>query len=289
MSGEHKLQLRTVRHLWGVEEAWETVIPKIKKNGYYAIETPPHIFPEEDRKRLKNLLQQNDLKFISQFHTDSYEPGKRSKDVQHHIDNFRKQMEIAKDMGAIYCNSHSGYDGWSTKERDHFFTEALQIEKHFGLTVAHETHRRRIFYNPWDTRDILQKFPDVKVTADLSHWFCVLSDKLDGEMDIINLTAQHTIYIHARVGYDNGPQVNDPRDPANLHWVEAHERCWDLMWKAQAEKKLEYTYLCPEFGPPTYMHVQPYTQMPVVNLWDICEWTAHREVARFNRYTDKEE
>ncbi len=29
----NKLQLRTVRHLWGVDEAWETVIPKMKKNG----------------------------------------------------------------------------------------------------------------------------------------------------------------------------------------------------------------------------------------------------------------
>lgn len=78
----------------------------------------------------------------------------------------------------------------------------MKIEKEFGITVAHETHRRRIFYNPWDTRDLITKvesifhdefifqFPDLKITADLSHWFCVLSNDLDGEMDVISKVAE---------------------------------------------------------------------------------------------------
>jgi len=280
----YRLQLRTVRHLWGVEEAWETVFPKIKSNGYYAIETPPHIFSETDRTRLKALLEKNDLKFIAQIHTDSYEPGKRSKDVKVHLDSLRQQMEIARDFGAIFTNSHSGYDGWSPKEKEQFFGEALQIEKHFGITIAHETHRRRIFYNPWDTRDYLEKFPELKVTADLSHFFCVLSNDLYGEMDVVQKIAKHTVYTHARVGYDNGPQVNDPRDPANERWVECHEKCWEEIWKSQSDRKVDYTYMAPEFGPPGYMHVQPWTQMPVTSLWDICEWQTKRQVDRFHKY-----
>jgi hypothetical protein len=38
-----------------------------------------------------------------------------------------------------------------------FLGELLKIEKHFGIIVSHETHRRRIFYNPWETRDILKE------------------------------------------------------------------------------------------------------------------------------------
>jgi hypothetical protein len=40
---------------------------------------------------------------------------------------------------------------------EEFFQEVLQIEKEIGIPVFHETHRRRVFYNPWTTRDILLK------------------------------------------------------------------------------------------------------------------------------------
>jgi len=277
------MKIRTVRHLWGVEEAWETALPKIRDNGYYAIETPLHFLSAQDKRRLALLLEKNGLKLINQIHTDSYLPGKRSKDVEHHIQNFKDGLETAKQYGAVFCNSHSGYEGWTNEQKEHFFSECLRLEKEYGINVCHETHRRRIFYNPWDTRDILLKFPDLKVTADLSHFFVVLSNNLDEEMDIIKLIAERTLLIHARVGYDNGPQVNDPRAEENLEWVEAHERCWDEIWKSQHRRNLEFTYLEPEFGPPSYMHTLPFTQVPVTNLWEICEWQTKRQVERFHK------
>lgn len=60
----------------------------------------------------------------------------------------------------------------------------MELEKGFGFVISHETHRKRIFYNPWDTRDFLEKFPDIKVTADLSHWFNVLSETTLGTHEI---------------------------------------------------------------------------------------------------------
>lgn len=49
--------------------------------GYYAIEAPPHLFPQELQTQLKDLLKQYDFKFIYQIHTDSYMESRR-KDVQ---------------------------------------------------------------------------------------------------------------------------------------------------------------------------------------------------------------
>lgn len=280
------MELRSIRHLWGIEEAWEDAIPKIKRKGYYAVETPLQILSNEDQERLKTLLQENCLKLVNQIHTDSYAPGERSKDVQHHVENFRKGVILAKGFGKLllFCNSHSGYEGWKMSEKEDFFRQCLQIEKELDIEVLHETHRRRIFYNPWDTRDILLKFPELKVTADLSHWFVVLSNDLDGEMDIITLLAERTQLIHARVGYDNGPQVNDPRTPENQVWLEAHEKCWDMIWKSQQKRGLPYSYMEPEFGPPPYMPTLPSSNEPVANLWDICEWQTERQIKRFHAW-----
>ena len=40
-----------------------------------------------------------------------------------------------------------------------FYAEVLATEREMGVAVAHETHRGRILYNPWATRDLLRLFP----------------------------------------------------------------------------------------------------------------------------------
>ena len=77
--------------------------------------------------------------------------------------------------------------------------------------------------------------------------------------------------------------MNDPRDSTNLQWLEAHERCWELIWETQNSKGIEWTYMCPEFGPPSYMQILPYSNQPVSNLYEICEWQNVRQIERFNK------
>jgi hypothetical protein len=64
-------------------------------------------------------------------------------------------VKKAKEWDAYFINSHTGYDGWNEQERIRFFEKILEIEKAEGVTVSHETHRRRVLYNPWVTRDLL--------------------------------------------------------------------------------------------------------------------------------------
>lgn len=199
--------------------------------------------------------------------------------------------------------------------RTEFFEAALRIEKEMGVTVVHETHRRRVLYNPFVARELCRKvrallvhlifnfnaclqFPSLKLTADFSHWFCVLSNMLDDHMDIVQEIAPHVRHIHGRVGYDNGPQVPDPRvckrsirhhltrstkAPEWLPWVEAHERCWDVVWEHQTKLGLEETYFEPEYGPPTYCQTIPYSNKPVADIWDVSEWQTQRAVQRFQK------
>jgi hypothetical protein len=39
--------------------------------------------------------------------------------------------------------------------------------------------------------------------------------------------------------------------------------------------------LTPEFGPPPYLHTLPFTQAPVADLAEMCDWMARRQAARF--------
>ena len=43
------MQLKLIRHLWGVDQPWEACFPKIKSEGYVGIETPLIDAKEQDR------------------------------------------------------------------------------------------------------------------------------------------------------------------------------------------------------------------------------------------------
>ncbi len=88
-------------------------------------------------------------------------------------------------------------------------------------------------------------------------------------------------HVHARVGYDQGPQVPDPRDPVWAPFLEAHEAWWDLVWAAAEARGDEASTMTPEFGPPPYQHTVPHTGEPVGDLFEICEWMTNRQRDRF--------
>jgi sugar phosphate isomerase/epimerase len=266
------LKLLLFRHLWGVDEALDTAFPKIKESGYDGIETD--LPRAEDRARFQDLLHRWELKYIAQIFTEG-------SSVQEHIDSFKRRLEETQALNPRLVNCHGGRDSFSEAQGEEFFVQALKVEASIGIPVAHETHRGRILYNPWITSKLLRAFKDLKLCCDFSHWVCVCERLLEDQEDIIQQCAEHCLHIHARVGYEEGPQVSDPRAPEYQRQLEAHERWWRMIWDAQHKRGLAETTLTPEFGPPPYLHTLPHTDVPVANLWDICNWQAERQRANF--------
>src|SRR5450432_2581791 len=139
------MELKLIRHLWGVDEPWEAVFPKFKALGYTGIEC---VLPGlEQRDGLRKLLDGHGFAYIPQIFTGG-------QNVDEHIRSFRDQLVAAKEMKPLFINCHSGSDRWSFDEMHRFFTAALEIEAAEIVAVAHETHRGRCTYNPWTTRDL---------------------------------------------------------------------------------------------------------------------------------------
>jgi len=285
------MKLRIVRPMWGVLDntiaedrnpnKWEFVFSKLQSEGVWGIEFvigPMNPF-EGQMETFKILLKKYNLHVIGQLHTCSYPIHSRK--LEDHIEWFRKYLREAKSWDAVFVNSHSGVDGWSFEESVNFFQKALQIEKEEGILVVHETHRQRILYNPWITRDILTKLPDLKVNADLSHFVVVCERLLDDTLDpewpgILELIAKRCFFIHARVGYAEGPQVPDPSANEYSDALNAHEKWWKRIWSIQNTRNDSFAYVEPEFGPAPYLHTLPHTNVPVADLWKINSWVANR-------------
>jgi hypothetical protein len=273
------MKLKLVRHLWGVDQTCglQHHLPRWREVGYEALEGSIRFV--SDRPAFFRLLKESGFHWVAQVLSRDLVPGGS---VREHLDSLRTQMEECLDHEPLFFNAHSGYDNWSPAEAEDFYGQALALEKQIGVPVAHETHRLRYFATPWQTRHILQKFPALRLTCDFSHWVCVCERLLPDLNETIALAARHCNHLHARVGYEEGPQVPDPSAPEYATHLKAHEGWWDIIWKAQQAQGLAASTLTPEFGPPPYLHTLPHTNVPVADLENVCDWMARRQKKRFD-------
>jgi hypothetical protein len=274
------MDLMLIHSAWGFTDAFSTGLPAFKQAGYGGVEVN-WIRPSPERKAdLRRALDATGLRLIPQCFTCAWDQGKT---VAEHLASFRAQIEDALGWNPLMINFHSGSDAWTTAEMVEFYKGCVAIERDIPVPVVHETHRGRSFFSPWSTREVLREVPEVRFTADFSHWVCVAERIIDDQLPIIRQVAERTHHIHARVGFRGGPQIPDPRDPTYADELAAHERWWDLCWDSMAARGLARATVMPEFGPFPYTHHLPFTNMPVADLWDINRWMGRRQAERFAR------
>lgn len=257
------MELKMIKALWGMTGSLEEMFQQVSNAGYNGIEA--RLPAPEDESRFRELLEQYGFDYIAQLGRDGET-----------IESFAFHVERAASFNPILINSHSSRDDMPYDNQLKFFEKALEIERNIRIPIGHETHRRRAMFTPWTTERLLRDLPDLSITADFSHWCCVCESLLEDQVDRLALACSRTIHIHARIGYAQGPQVPDPRDPAFSSELEAHERWWRSIIQHRRKAGHSWTTITPEFGPPNYMHTLPYTKRPVSDLWDVCFWMANR-------------
>ena len=174
----------------------------------------------------------------------------------------------------LYINNHSGKDYFSFEDNIKFIEHTQALAKETGLLICHETHRGRMLFAAHITRNFLEKYPDLKLTLDISHWCNVHESLLADQKETIDLALARTEHIHARIGHPEGPQVNDPRAPEWEQTVKQHFEWWDKIVNRKRRNGERVTILT-EFGPPDYMPTYPYTKQPLADQWAINVYMMH--------------
>ena len=276
------MKLLLVRHLWGVDlsRGFAPHLMHWREIGYHALEASPRLVP--DTPLLRKTLELEHLHWIPQVFSNMFVGGGG---VGEHLRTLREQIEECLDAQPLFFNAQSGSDAWTPAEAEDFYGATTEMEKQLGVTISHETHRSRYFGNPWNTLRVLTTYPGLKLTCDFSHWVCVAERLLEDCTAIIQRAAVSCSHVHARVGYEQGPQVSDPRDSEYGAHLIAHEAWWDEVWAAQHSLGTETVSATPEFGPRPYLHTLPFSHEPVADLEVICDWMAQRLASRFcNRF-----
>jgi len=256
------MRLRIARSKWDFDDTpLDRFLATIAAAGFDASDI--HIPSlRETPEETEALHARHGIALVAMITSEGRTPGE-------HCASLAARFALAARCAPVHINCHTGKDTFSTEENLAVLREAGALSRRYGIPVSHETHRGRATFSAPATRELLRAMPELRLTADFSHWCCVHESLLEDQPEAVALAIERSDYIHARVGHAEGPQVSDPRAPEWSAEVEAHERWWRRIAGARRAEGREELYVCPEFGPAPYMSLLPHSRAPVADLWEI--------------------
>lgn len=260
------MQLKFFCPRWGSEKlSWDAFLQKAKEAGYDGIEWGiPNEASDATLQLVWEKLESYGLEIIPQ-HYGTYEA-----DYAKHFDQYGAWLEKIRPYKAVKVNSQTGKDFFSFEQNKSLIDLAEAWAGSTGIPVYHETHRNKFSFAAHIVKEYLSSMPNLKITFDVSHWVNVAESYLEDQQEALALAISRTEHLHARVGYPEGPQIPDPRDPDWQEAVATHLGWWDkVVERKRKEGNSAGLTITPEFGPFPYMVPLPFTGQPISDQWEI--------------------
>ena len=263
------MELHYVCPYWGQEGTKASLFfARVLEEEYDGVEINLPQSPEYVRdfeSTLSNVRsEKKNFVFIAQ---QVLEPATESADE--YLLRMKTRLEFLTTLKPEFINSHTGKDYFSFDDNCRIIEAAENIAFRSGIPILHETHRGRFTFHAASLLPYLEKFPELKLTGDFSHWCTVSESLLEDQNEIVEQIIPHVHHIHARVGHEHSPQVNDPFAPEWKQHRDVFVSWWRKIIAAQSVKGKRSLTITPEFGPVPYMPALPYSQKPLADQWQI--------------------
>ena len=177
------------------------------------------------------------------------------------VDDLKPVLDLVARLGADHVNLQPDVrphriepcipliDGWR------------RLADQAGIGVHIETHRDRMTTDLLFTLQLLDCFPDLRLTADVSHY--LVGREFAWPVDEFNHGLMHRILdnswgIHGRIASREQVQIS-LGFPQHQGWVDLFMGWWDYAirsWRRRAGPDAVLTFLC-ELGPPPYAITGP--------------------------------
>lgn len=256
---------------WGNEATPSEALSLAMEWGFEAVEGP---IPGDARafgQRVADQGKQLIAEVATGCEEGSYVPCINAS-PQDHLEDFRRKLDRALEAQPLRITTLAGSDLWDFGTSCRFLGQLLAIARQAGAPLSVETHRARPTFHPQQTLSLLEELPELSLTLDVSHW-CVVCERLvPCELALMAAVEERVAHIHARVGYDQGPQVPDPRAPRYGEELAAHLGCWRRIARHLQGKGAEVLTVTPEFGPDGYLQSHPLTDEPAADLRELNRW-----------------
>ena len=267
------MKISTFCPMWGLVDNYitqidgniEAIFNRIKQAGSDGVEMAVP-FDEQQKNQIATLLKDFDLQLIA------LQWAACGPNVEDYLLSYENHITNASHLKPIFINSHTGTDFYSFDENICILKKATSLEKDLHVKILHEIHRGKFSFHSATIQPYLHIMPDLRLTADFSHWCNVSESFLTDQPENLHHAISRSDHIHARVGHQEACQVNDPRAPEWKEALDYHLTWWDAIISLHQQKNSPEITITPEFGPFPYMPSLPYTLQPVANQWEINNW-----------------
>lgn len=172
------------------------------------------------------------------------------------VDDLKPVLELAAELGADHVNLQPDVRPQSVEACVPYLEGWRRLAADAGVTLNVETHRDRMTTDLFFTLRLLECFPDLRLTADVSHY--VVGREFAWPIDEVNHGLIHRVLdnswaLHGRVASREQIQLQ-LGFPQNAKWVELFMGWWEYAirsWRCRAGADATLTFLC-ELGPPEY-------------------------------------
>jgi hypothetical protein len=257
------MKIKILSPLWGHEHLeYKVFLDKMRAAGYDGYDTwiPTDV---REKKLLFDYLQKHEMYLVSHQHEakgSTFNEFKAS---------FVQQLRACAEPCPILINSHTGRDYFTLEQNLELIDIAQNFSQKTGIVITHETHRGRVGYSPQMMAEIFAARKDLLITADFSHWVCVTESMLQNFSEIVDEAVRRSRQIHTRIGFEEGPQVPDPRGEEWKYAADHFLIWWDRIVAENVKQGTKILPLTTEFGPKPYMPTIPFTNSPIADQFEI--------------------
>ena len=264
------MQIKYLCTYWGSEDlSAKAFLDKVLSNGYDGVEInlpdDPQ-FIDEFMSELERIRKTShpDFIFIAQQVLSN-----EKETVAAYSERLTKRLNFLVGLNPNAINSHTGKDFFEFEENYNIIEKVEELGRAVGIPIWHEIHRGRFSFHLRTLIDYLNIFPNLKLIADLSH-FCVVSESdLSDQQELLTRIYPNIQHIHARVGFEQSPQVNHPFAPEWKKHLDLYTTWWKEIIALQSQNGAAQMTITPEVGPFPYMPQAPFTQQPLADQWEV--------------------
>lgn len=173
------------------------------------------------------------------------------------VDDLKPVLALVNELGADHLNLQADVRPYTLEDCVPYITGWRKLAADAGVELHIETHRDRMTTDLFFTLHLLDRFPDLRFTADLSHY--LVGREFAGppigpeNHAMIHRILDNSWGLHGRVASREQIQVQF-NFPQHKDWLDLFMGWWEYgirSWKKRAGPDETFTFLC-EFGPPPY-------------------------------------
>ena len=243
--------LKVYQSLWAMalrqpglsERSDEESFAMISAAGFHGVCLDPAVHEIEDCLAKMPLFEKNQLScLINAF-------PKNSSDL-------RRLLELAKEMGSPLVNIIGTVYPLTVEDSIPIIHKWIEVSEEVGVPILFETHRDCITNDMFNTLQLIDAIPQMRLCADFSHYALnrELSLPITADWELL---FERLLYrsdsFQGRIS--NHEQIQVPiAFEQHQHWVEQFKSWWlsgMQQWRNRSGENEHLIFLC-ELGPPPY-------------------------------------